>query len=57
MTWWTRQNALFASSCLGQVLRDCGFIESVGKACPPSEIMTQNLGGPFKYKFNDYGGY
>jgi hypothetical protein len=35
----TRQNAPFAYNCLGQVLRDCDFIESVDKACPPSEII------------------
>ena len=35
-----QDNAIFAYSCLGTVLQKCGFVESIEKASPPSEIMS-----------------
>ena len=35
-----RDNAIFAYNCLGTVLQKCGFVESIEKASPPSEIMS-----------------
>ena len=36
----TKDNALFAYTCLGEVLKKCGLEESVAKASPPAEIMV-----------------
>ena len=35
-----RDNAIFTYNCLGTVLQKCGFVESIEKASPPSEIMS-----------------